>query len=155
MKSILSFLITFFTLITVGSQNDMELKNLKSTILDYHQGFNNKNIDLIQTAISIQLNMFNGQHSNNPINWEAHMFIQNDEILEWLSWMLENAGPFKNDISFKHHHIRGNSAIVVTNEIGSNKFRVWKNEEVVYQLGKISDSWKILSIYIKNLKNPE
>ena len=69
--------------------------------------------------------------------------------------MLNNAKPFENVVNIKNVSFRGNSAIVVTEERGQNKFRNWKSEEVAYMLGKTSQMWKIVGIFIKNLKNPE
>ena len=137
------------------SQNTIQLDSLQLAVYNYHKGFSKQKPDLTRSAISSQLNMFNGNSSTNAIDWEAHMFIQGGEINEWINWMIENAGLFKNDITFKTQNKRSNSAILITEETGSNKFRFWENEEVVYQLGKTNDGWQILSVFIKNLKNPE
>ncbi|MDU8886870.1 hypothetical protein RXV94_11915 [Yeosuana sp. MJ-SS3] len=154
MKAIFTFILCIlFT--NLFSQNTKQSDSLQLAVNSFHKGFIEQNPNLSRSAISSQLNMFNGNSSANASDWEAHMFLQAGEIKEWLEWMIENAGPFKNDITFKAQHMRSNSAIIVTEESGSNKFRSWKNEEVVYQLGKISGIWKILSIYIRNLKNPE
>jgi hypothetical protein len=154
MKAIFSYiLLILFT--NSFSQNTIQLDSLQLALYKYHKGFSEQKLDLTRSAISCQLNMFNGNSSANATDWEAHIFLQDDEINEWINWMIENAGPFKNDITFKTQNKRSNSAILVTEETGSNKFRSWENEEVVYQLGKTNDGWKILSVFIKNLKNPE
>lgn len=155
MKSTISCILVLFFITQSFSQNIADKDSLQSVIHNYHQGFFTRNHDLTRSAISNQLNMFNGNHSINSEDWQAHMFLIGDQIDEWISFMILKAGPFKNNIKFKMQHVRSNSAIIVTEENGANKFRSWEREKVVYQLGNINGNWKILSVFIKNLKNPE
>ncbi len=99
--------------------------------------------------------MINGNYSDDPSKWQAHQFLSGTSIDEWINMMLENAGPFQNSFEIKNHNTRNNAAIVVTNETGRNKFREWKDEEVVYYFGKVENTWKLTGFFIKNLKNPE
>ena len=147
------FFIAIFTF-SYG-QHGTQIDSLQSVVKNYHNGFNHQDIGLVKSSLGEQLNMFNSNSPDKAQDWEAHMFLQNDEIDEWIKWMFENAGPFHNAITFKKQHIRSNSAIVVTQETGYNKFRSWKKEEVVYQLGKTTHGWQILSFFIKNGKNPD
>ncbi len=121
----------------------------------YHKGFSEADFELIRASISDQLNMINGNYSDDPSKWQAHQFLSGNEIDNWINMMLENAGPFENSFQINSHNMRNNSAIVVTNETGRNRFREWENEEVTYYFGKIDNSWKLTGFFIKNLKNPE
>lgn len=129
--------------------------SIKQLITNYHQGFINKNFDLVRNSIGQQLIMINGNFSNDPMNWQAHQFLNTVQIDDWINRVLNNAGPFNNEIEIKKIHINANSAIIIANEHGNNKFRNWENEQVVYMLGKINLEWKIIGFYIKDIKNPD
>lgn len=129
--------------------------SINMLINNYRKGFIDNNFNLIRNSIGQQLIMINGNFSEAPIDWQAHQFLNDKEIDDWIIAMLDIAGPFKNRVTVKNINKRGNSAIVVTEEKGQNKFRNWENEEVVYMLGKTSQEWKIVGIFIKNLKNPD
>ena len=51
--------------------------------------------------------------------------------------------------------IRQGSALVNTLETGSNKFRDWTDEKVVYFLGQTKGGWKIVGLFIRDASNPE
>lgn len=121
----------------------------------YHEGFSNGNFQLIRNSISNQLNMINGNFSSDPSKWQAHQFLSGNDINKWIDMMLANAGPFENSFQVKSQNTHNNSAVIVTTETGRNKFRSWENEEVVYYLGKVNDSWKITGFFIKNISNPD
>ena len=152
MKTILS---SIFILIISTAYAQQEDDSITKAVTNYHEGFVTGNINKVRSSIDIQLIMTNGNHSNNPIDWQAHQFLNGKDIDEWIEMMINNAGPFENSLIIKNVDVRNNSAIVVTQEKGQNKFRSWDKEEVVYSLGKVNNHWKIVSIYIKNLKNPE
>ncbi|MGH7599212.1 MAG: hypothetical protein ACREOI_22880 [bacterium] len=52
-------------------------------------------------------------------------------------------------------NIRGNAAVVVTQETGKNKFRAWENEKVTWLLGRRNNEWKIVGFFIRDIRNPE
>ena len=99
--------------------------------------------------------MFNGNFSGDPTAWQAHLFLAGEDLQKWLEAFLEHAGPYENHHEFLHTSIRNNAAIVVTLETGKNKFRSWKKEQVLWQLGKYGTDWKIVGLFIKNIRNPE
>ena len=129
--------------------------SISSVIAMYHQGFEEKDEIKIRETISDQLIMFNGNFSGNPIDWQAHLFLNGYEIDEWIAFMLNQAGPFENEFQLKKIDLRGNSAIAITEESGRNKFRGWQKEEVAYLLGKVDKKWKLVGVFIKDIKNPE
>ena len=128
---------------------------IERLINSYHVGFIEGNFEMIRNSIGEHLIMMNGNFSDDPVDWQAHQFLNSTEIDDWTHMMLNNAGPFENKIEILNIHINASAAIVTTREEGNNKFRSWKNEQVVYMLGKIDTNWKIVGFYIKNLKNPE
>jgi len=128
---------------------------ISDVISNYHKGFAESNATLIRNSISNQLNMINGNFSDDPAKWQAHQFLMGNEIDSWLNMMLTNAGPFRNKVQIKNQNMHNNSAVVVTVETGENKFRKWENEEVTYYLANINGSWQMTGFFIKNLKNRE
>jgi len=165
---IFGFVIVFGSLCTPSSmyaQSNIDLKirqtdsihldSIGQIVQNYSNGFVSTNFDGIRNSIGQQLIMINGNFSSEPVDWQAHQFLNEKEIDDWIVMMLNNAAPFENKIAIKNVDMRGNSAIVVTLEKGQNKFRNWENEEVAYMLGKTSLEWKIIGIFIKNVKNPD
>lgn len=141
-------------------ETPFEIENLTAdsihqVVLDYSQGFIDADFNRIRNSIGDQLIMINGNFSGEPANWQAHQFLNGREINQWITMMLENVRPFENEIILKNIDIRGNSAVAVTEEKGMNKFRSWEKEEVAYMLGKAENEWRIVGIFIKNIKNPE
>ncbi|MEX0288055.1 MAG: hypothetical protein AB3N14_03010 [Flavobacteriaceae bacterium] len=135
--------------------NQTELDSIHKLVRDYSNGFVENDSRLIRNAIGQSLVMINGNFSGDLKDWQAHQFLNKAEIDEWISMMLSNAGPFENRIEIENISLRGNSGLVVTEERGKNAFRSWEEEEVAYMLGKLSGQWKIIGIFIKNIKNPE
>jgi len=137
------------------TESEKQTDSITQSVNRYNRGFINEDFELIRNAIGSHLTMINGNFSGELKDWQAHQFLNEGEIDAWIEMMLINAKPFENNIDFKNVHVRGNSAIVVTQEKGKNKFRYWEREQVAYLLGRIAKEWKIVGIFIKNLKNPE
>ena len=134
----------------IGSQTD----SLAQIVKAYNDGFNAEDFERIRNSIGSQLIMINGNYSGDPENWQAHQFLKGNQIDMWIEMMLTKAKPFTNSYSIKNIDLRAQAGLVVTVEKGSNKFRSWEKEEVAYMLGKDRHNWRIVGIFIKNLKNP-
>jgi hypothetical protein len=99
--------------------------------------------------------MSSGNHSDSPSDWQAHLFLNGEEISGWIGFMVTEAGPHANEFELIHHHERGDSALLVTIDTGSNKSRSWESEETVWHLGRVDDQWKIIGYCVRNLANPD
>ena len=121
----------------------------------YHRAFIAGEADAARRLIGSQFWMSGGAGSSDAVDWEAHMFLQGDEIDRWLSFMIKEAGPFRNKVEVLSTNERAGAAMVVTRESGRNKFREWSGEVVVWQLGQVDGSWKILGFFLSDARNPE
>lgn len=134
-------------------------ENLRDSLVDvldnYHQGFIVGNPELTRNSIGQHLIMVNGNFSENPAEWQAHQFLNEAEIDDWISMMLKHAGPFENKYTLSSISLRNHAAVVTTIEYGKNKFRQWEAQQTSYWLGNIEGIWKIVGIYIQDLKNPD
>lgn len=126
----------------------------KQVVTNFQSGITSNNVELLKNSVWEDFIMFNGNYSGDPVNWEAHMYLAENNFGEWAEWFLKEAGPHNNNFEFLHLYIRGNSAIVVTKDTGNNKFRNWKDEIVTWILGKRNNEWRILGYFIKDIKNP-
>jgi hypothetical protein len=135
-------------------QTQKDTLAIQTAISNYYKGLEQNDIRLSRTAFDDKLSFFNGNHSDSPTEWQSHMYLNGRKINSWLEFMIKEAGPHQNSIEFKHVYLRGNSALVVTSETGKNKFRSWNNEMVVWNLGFRKGSWRIVSVFIKELSNP-
>ncbi|ANM31249.1 hypothetical protein ABI59_19245 [Acidobacteria bacterium Mor1] len=121
----------------------------------YHRAFVSEKADAARLLIGSQLWMSGGAGSAEASDWEAHMFLRGEEIDQWLGFMMKEAGPFVNEVEVLSTHERAQAALVVTRETGRNKFREWSGEVVVWQLGQVDGSWKILGFFLSDARNPE
>ncbi|OGU34438.1 MAG: hypothetical protein A2068_05825 [Ignavibacteria bacterium GWB2_35_6b] len=134
--------------------NESDSVLAKQAVTNFQTGIINNNAELLKNSVWEDFIMFNGNYSGDPVNWQAHMYLAENNFGEWTEWFLKEAGPHNNNFEFLHLYIRGNSAIVVTKDTGNNKFRNWKDEVVTWILGKRNSEWKLLGFFIKDIKNP-
>ena len=52
-------------------------------------------------------------------------------------------------------YLRGDAALVVTEETGRNKFRQLDRELVTYLLGRQEGRWRLVGYFIKDIANPK
>lgn len=128
--------------------------SVKQVVTNFQTGITNNNLDLLKNSVWEDFIMFNGNYSGDPVNWQAHMYLAENNFGEWAEWFLKEAGPHNNSFEFLHFYIRGNSAIAVTKDTGNNKFRNWQDEMVTWILGRRNNEWRILGYFIKDIKNP-
>jgi len=140
--------------ITSANLNESDSALVKKVVTNFQTGITNNNLELLKNSVWEDFVMFNGNYSGDPVNWEAHMYLAENNFGEWAEWFLKEAGPHNNSFEFLHFYIRGNSAIAVTKDTGNNKFRNWKDEIVTWILGRRNNEWRILGYFIRDIKNP-
>ena len=128
---------------------------VRGTITTYHRGFEKKDAVAVREALGDSFMMFNGSYSDDPSRWQAHMYLQGEDLEEWPSSMIAEAGPFANRFSFEHVDVRGNAALAVTRETGRNRFRLWENQRVTWLLGRHAGRWVIVGMFVRDERNPE
>lgn len=144
-----------FTMNSFAQSAADERQQLEAVVLAYHQGFISGDSAQTAGALSDGIMMFNGNASDNPLDWQAHLYYTGPTLHQWVKDMITYASPHQNKIQFLNTHIRNGGAVVVTSETGSNKFRSWKDEKVVYLLGKTDGRWQLTGFFIRDGKNPE
>jgi len=132
-----------------------EITKIKEVISQYHSGFIENDPATVLSTLGKEFIMFNGNYSGDPALWQAHLFLTGDDLQRWPAEFLKQAGPYQNQHEFLRTHIRGNAAVVVTQETGKNKFRAWENEKVTWLLGRRNNEWKIVGFFIRDIRNPE
>lgn len=51
--------------------------------------------------------------------------------------------------------IRGDAAVALTRDTGSNSFRKWKNEETAWLLGRVGGEWRIVGMIVRDIQLPK
>lgn len=156
------FIVVFQLLLISTLSAKVSLKNVNAgdslsvqqVVTNFQNGITGNNFELLKNSVWEDFIMFNGNYSGDPVNWEAHMYLAENNFGEWAEWFLKEAGPHINNFEFLHFHIRGNSAVAVTKDTGNNKFRSWKDEIVTWILGRRNNEWRILGYFIRDIKNP-
>ncbi len=94
----------------------------------------------------------NGANQSAPTEWQAHLDVAGES---WPAALLKEAGPIRSQHHILSAHQRGTAALIVTTETGSNRFREYRDETVVYQLRQRPDGWRICGMFYPSLSNPE
>ena len=84
----------------------------------------------------------------------AHMFLTGDRLSAWPGNYLREVGPHRSTSVIRSINIRGNAAVAITLDTGSNKFRSWKDEETTWFLGRHTDGWRIAGYVIRDFQMP-
>jgi hypothetical protein len=149
----LFLLVQIFSAAAQGA--DVEPDDLNKVVRAYHSGLAAERAEQTVHALSRELFMWNGGSSDDPVMWQPHLYLADEAIDQWVTEMVEFAGPHENVVAFLNTDIRGDSGIVVTSETGNNKFRSWTNESVVYLLGRTGGDWKIVGLFVRDVSNPQ
>ncbi len=85
----------------------------------------------------------------------AHMFLTGDKLQRWPKNFLEQAGPYRNAFETISVSVRGDAAVVLTRDTGSNRVRRWRNEESAWLLGSSGGRWRIVGYVVRDIQLPE
>jgi hypothetical protein len=151
--TLLFVLVQMFATTVQGA--DAGADELNAVVRAYHSGLAAERAEQTIHALSRELFMWNGDSSDDPVMWQAHLYLADDAIDQWVAEMIEFAGPHENAVAILNTDIRGDSGLVVTEETGSNKFRKWDSEKVVYLLGRTDGDWQIVGLFVRDIGNPE
>jgi hypothetical protein len=86
---------------------------------------------------------------------KAHLFLAGQKLESWPSAFLDDVGPYRNEFSVVSVSVRGDAAVAVTRDTGSNRFRAWQDEEVAWFLGRSSGQWRIVGLLIRDIQLPK
>jgi len=126
-----------------------------ATVEEYHEGFRRNAPARVTAVLGPGFTMFNGTYSGDPQTWEVHMYLAGPRLTEWPVSFLKQAGPYENRLQVLRVYLRGDAALVVTEETGRNKFRQWDRELVTYLLGRQEGQWRLVGYFIKDIANPK
>ena len=124
-------------------------------VLRYHQALSDGDSAALVQTLGSHISMFNGAGSADQMNWQAHMFLSDDQVTEWAAFMATGAGPHTNKVSLMQTDIRAGMSLVITQETGSNKFLSWEKARFVYMLGQEKGYWKIVGLFLPEASNPD
>ncbi len=96
--------------------------------------------------------MADERSAGGPQRISAHLFLSGDRLDSWPRDYLEEAGPHRNTFETISVSIRGDAAVAITRDTGSNKFRSWSNEEVSWLLGRMDDGWRIVGLIVRDIQ---
>jgi len=130
-------------------------QDLESALVRYHQGFAKNDPGMVISSLGPSYTMFSGNYSDDQTQWQAHMYLTGEDLKQWPSAFLSEAGPYENSFEILHSYERGKSALVVTRDTGKNRFRAWENEITTWLLGQHEDGWRIVGMFLKDIANPE
>ena len=121
---------------------------------EYHAGLRANAPERVAAVLGPSFTMFNGNHSGDPHAWQAHLYLTGKDLAQWPAAFLREAGPYENQVEVVRVHLRGDAALVVTEETGRNRFRRWQGELVTYFLGREHGGWRLVGFFIRDIANP-
>ena len=84
----------------------------------------------------------------------AHFFKVGQTLQDWPKNFLASSGPYRDSTEAVNVSVRGDSAVVLAKETGSNKFRSWQNEKTAWMLGRTDGQWRIVGQIIRDIQLP-
>lgn len=126
-----------------------------AAIEEYHEGFRRNAPSRVTAVLGPSFTMFNGNFSGDPRSWEVHMYLAGPRLVEWPANFLQQAGPYENQVRVIRVYLRGDAALVVTEETGRNRFRRWERELIAYLLGREGGRWQLVGYFIRDIANPK
>ena len=125
-----------------------------AVVREYSEALRRGSPERLSAVLGPSLVMFNGAYSGDPAEWEVHLYLAGADLAAWPGRFVPGAAPHENDLRVVRVNVRGNAALVVTRETGSNKFRRWQDEQVGYLLGRDGERWKVVGYFIRDIRNP-
>lgn len=125
------------------------------TISNFHKALVEGDAAGLRATLGNQVSMFNGTGSTDLQDWEPHMFLYGPQVVEWATFMTEQAGPHEVNYEVLSEEERAGLVLIVTTETGLNKFMRWNDSERMYLLGMTDHGWRIVSLYYPEATNPE
>jgi hypothetical protein len=125
-----------------------------AVVEEYHEALRRNAPDRVRAALGSSFMMFNGAHSGDPRDWEAHMYLAGADLDAWPARFVSGSGPHETTVRVVRVHLRRDAALVVTEESGRNRFRRWEGELATYLLGREGGRWRIVGYFIRDIANP-
>ena len=125
-----------------------------AVVQEYNDALRAGALDRVRAVLGPSLIMLNGAHSGDPRNWEVHLYLAGENLAAWPERFVTGAAPHENRVRLLRVNLRGNAALVVTEETGRNKFRKWNGEIVTYLLGRDGAQWRLVGYFIRDIRNP-
>ena len=132
-----------------------EREAITGALSAFHAALQNGESEKAGRFLGPSLFMADERSSGGPDRMSAHMFLAGEELQSWPRSFLEEAGPYRNDFRVLSVSVRGDAAVVLTSDTGSNRFRSWKDEGVAWFIGRTSGRWRIVGMVIRDIQLPE
>jgi len=151
-RSLLRYFViaTCFVLFAAG-----EREQTVAILSAYHDALQTGQPDKVRQTIGTTFFMADERSAGGADRVHAHMFLTGKRLDEWPRNFLKEAGPYKNSFNVVSISERRDAAVVVTRDTGSNRVRSWKDEEVVWFLGRSDGQWRIVGMIIRDIQFPK
>ena len=125
-----------------------------STLRGYHAALARAQPDKVVDLIGPSYFMADERPAQGSERLSAHLFLAGERLESWRRDYLREVGPHQNQFTTVAVSIRGDAAVVVTRDTGSNRFRAWTDEETSWFLGRINGAWRIVGMVIRDIHLP-
>jgi hypothetical protein len=151
----------FFAGVSLGTQlafaspDPPDSAAVVAAVEEYHEGLRRGDPGRVSAVLGPSFTMFNGNFSGDPRAWEVHMYLAGPRLTEWPVNFLRQAGPYENRMHVVRVYLRGDAALLVSEETGRNRFRQWNRELATYLLGREGGRWRLVGYFLRDIANPK
>ncbi len=140
---------------TPGPQPPDDREAVVSTLRGYHLALARAQPDKVTDLLGPSYFMADERPGQGAERLSAHLFLAGERLKSWPGNYLREVGPHQNQFTTVAVSIRGDAAVVVTRDTGSNRFRAWSDEETSWFLGRIDGAWRIVGMVIRDIQLPK
>lgn len=136
-----------------ANQGDEQL--VVGVIRAYHQAFSAGEPEKVVALLGPSYFISDERPEAGAKRLSAHFFLTGDKLRAWPKNYLDQVGPHKSSSETLSVSLRGDSAVVLTRDSGSNSFRSWRDEETAWFLGRVGGEWRIAAMIIRDFQLPK
>ena len=139
---------------SLAAQQDAADRDAILAVLSgYHAAFTAGQPDSVFALLGPSYFMADERTGAGADRASPHLFLSGERLRKWPANSHAAAAPHANTFELLHWSVRGNAAVAVTRDTGSNRVRRWKDEEVTWFLGRMEAGWRIVAMVIRDVQH--
>lgn len=142
-------------LLAAGGPAPAEEEAAVRVLKEYHAAFQSGDPTRVLELIGPTYFIGDERSAGGKDRLKAHFFKVGDTLRDWPTNFLASSAPYRNSTVVSSVSIRGDAAVVMAKETGSNKFRSWRDEETAWMLGRTEGRWRIVGQIIVDIQLPQ
>ena len=140
--------------LTAASAPPADEEAVARAVKEYHAAFEAGDAARVLAVLGPTYFIGDEKSAGGKERMSAHFFKVGQTLQDWPKNFVASSGPYRDSTEVMNVSVRGDSAVVLAKETGSNKFRSWQNEETAWMLGRTDGRWRIVGQIIRDIQLP-